>query len=111
MPASPSAEVKPKKRVKKASAPLSLNDNLHSSYLYGLKELMDRYVTVDKVDDDKERDGESKAKKAKVDKQNETEDGGGVDSPVVSLLHWSSLVEGCLQELMLPALQIALRES
>ena len=80
MPASPSAEVKPKKRVKKASAPLSLNDNLHSSYLYGLKELMDRYVTVDKVDDDKERDGESKAKKAKVDKQNETEDGGGVDS-------------------------------
>ena len=32
-------------------------------------------MTVDKVDDDKERDGESKAKKAKVEKQNETEDG------------------------------------
>ena len=75
VPPSPSTEVKQKKRVKKANVPLSLNDNLHSSYGCGSNDLIDRYVTVDKVDDDKERDGESKAKKAKVDKQNEAEDG------------------------------------
>lgn len=32
-------------------------------------------MTVDKVDDDKERDAESKAKKAKLSGQNEQEDG------------------------------------
>lgn len=78
IPPSPSTEVKPKKRVKKANTPLSLNDNLHSSYVCGSNELIGRYVTVDKVDDDKDRDGESKAKKAKVDKQNETEDGWNI---------------------------------
>lgn len=48
-----------KKRLK----PLSLNDNLHSSY-----------TTVDKVDDDREKENESQAKKAKLSQGEESDD-------------------------------------
>ena len=48
-----------KKRLK----PLSLNDNLHSSY-----------TTVDKVDDDREKENESQAKKAKLSQGDESDD-------------------------------------
>ncbi|KAK8807589.1 hypothetical protein WA171_000543, partial [Blastocystis sp. BT1] len=58
IPLSGSSEPRQKRRrTKPSTSPLSLNDNLHSTY-----------TTVDKVDDDKERDAESQAKKAKVNK-------------------------------------------
>lgn len=66
-------ENKPKrKRVKATNNVLSLNDNLHATFLF-CYHLIIRYVTVDKVDDDKEKEMESQTKKAKLAKDQDDE--------------------------------------
>lgn len=60
---------KKRRRARISTSPLSLNDNLHNASSFGLS-MIRSYTTVDKVDDDKEKSGDSQAKRSKVGSDN-----------------------------------------
>ena len=60
---------KKRRRARISTSPLSLNDNLHNASSFGLS-MIRSYTTVDKVDDDKEKSGDSQAKRSKVGADN-----------------------------------------